>query len=181
MITIRDAMTDPALFGKLFAGDTWAAWRALLCGFYGLELTKEERQIFKAVTGRLRAPQTPHDELWMVIGRRGGKSNMAALIGVFEAFFRDHSDKLAPGEVATVFCVAADRRQARVVLRYITGLIESCPMLEKMVIRQQAESIELSNRTVIEVGTCNVRAAVTIFTARSRTAAKSWMAGSNFS
>ena len=33
-VTIRDAMTDPALFGEQFAADTWIAWRALLAGFY---------------------------------------------------------------------------------------------------------------------------------------------------
>jgi len=35
-VTIRDVMTDPALFGEQFAGDTWHHWRALLAGFYGL-------------------------------------------------------------------------------------------------------------------------------------------------
>ena len=37
-VTIRDAMTDPALFGGVFGGDSFAAWRALLAGFHGLPL-----------------------------------------------------------------------------------------------------------------------------------------------
>src|SRR5699024_5585101 len=64
---------------------------------------------------------------------------------------------LSPGEVATVFVVAADRRQARVVMRYVDGLIDGNPMLARMVTKRATESIELSNRTVIEVGTCSIR------------------------
>ena len=100
MITIRDLMTDPALFGEQFGGESWAAWRALLCGFYGLELSEDELTHWQALTGRQSAPEAAHDELWLAIGRRGGKSNMAALLAVFEACFRDHRDRLAPGEVA---------------------------------------------------------------------------------
>lgn len=157
-MNIRDCMTDPKLFGNQFGADSWAAWRALLSGFYGLTLTDEEAEQFKAVTGRDRPPEDEFDELWMVIGRRGGKSNAAALLAVYEAFFRDHQAQLSPGEVATVFVVAADRRQSRVVMRYIEGIIDQNPMLQRMVKRKQAESIELTNRCVIEVGTCSIRA-----------------------
>lgn len=157
-MNIRDAMTNPDLFGDLFAGDSWHAWRALLAGFYGLSLTDAEREPFQAVTGRERPPDKPSDELWMAIGRRGGKSHIAALLAVFEACFRDHSENLSPGEVATVFVVAADRRQARVVMRYVEGLIDGNPMLARMVTKRTTESVELSNRTVIEVGTCSIRA-----------------------
>lgn len=155
---IRQAMTDMKLFGSQFNGDSWSAWRALLAGFYGLELTNEELATFKAITGLSEAPDGPADELWQVIGRRGGKSYIAALLAVFEAAFKDHSDQLAPGEVATVFVVAADRRQARVVMRYVDGLIDNNPMLARMVTKRTTEGIELSNRAVIEVGTCSIRA-----------------------
>ena len=39
-VTIMDAMTDPALFGDQFGGDSFANWRALLAGFYGLPLNE---------------------------------------------------------------------------------------------------------------------------------------------
>lgn len=54
--------------------------------------------------------------------------------------------------------IAADRRQARTVLRYINGLLDSVPMLANMVQKRTAESIELSNRISIEVHTANFRA-----------------------
>lgn len=44
-------------------------------------------------------------------------------------------------------------------MRYVRGLIESNAMLERMVSRQTEESIELSNRAVIEVGTASFRTA----------------------
>ena len=157
-VTIRDAMTDPALFGEQFGGDSWGAWRALLAGFYGLALDDAEAAHWYALTGRT-APTQPHEELWKVVGRRAGKTYDAALLAVYEAAFRDHRDHLAPGEVATVRVMAADRAQARSVFRYITGLIESNPMLTAMVQRQDRESIELTNRTVIEVGTASYRTA----------------------
>jgi len=157
-VTIRDAMTDPALFGNQFSGESWQAWTALICAFYALPLNREERRIFEAITRRATTPAEACEELWLVVGRRGGKSNVAALLAVYEAVFNDHRQKLAPGEVATVMVLAADRKQARSVFRYITGLIESNPMIKAMVIRQDSESIELNNRCVIEVTTASFRA-----------------------
>lgn len=154
---IRQAMTDPALLGAHFGGESWAAWRALYAGFYALPMDDAELSIFCALTGLQAAPEAPATELWVPVGRRGGKSNGAAGLAVFEACFFDHSDKLAPGEVATVMVVAADRKQARQVFRYIRGLLRSNPMLERMIVRETAEEIELNNRTVIEVMTASHR------------------------
>ena len=53
--------------------------------------------------------------------------------------------------------VAADRRQARTTMRYVAGLINSNPMLQRMVLRENSEQIELNNRTVIEITTASHR------------------------
>ena len=154
--TIRDLMTDPALFGAEFGGESWAYWRALLCGFYGLELTAEESEAWHKLTKR-SDPEAPHDELWLVMGRRGGKSRMAALLALYESCFRDHSANLSPGEVATIRFMAVDRDQARAVMRYTNGLIDINPMIRRMVTRRSKQFIELCNRTVIEIGTASFR------------------------
>ena len=151
---ITQFMTDQNVFGNEFAGDSWNAWKALLSGFYGETCT--DMEMFFALTQR--PPEGPYNELWLVIGRRGGKSNAAALIAVYEAFLKDHRDKLARGEMATVMVVAADRRQARTIFRYIKGLIHANPMLSKMVANEKDTSIELTNRCMIEIGTANNRA-----------------------
>jgi hypothetical protein len=157
-VTIRDLLTDPALFGDQFAGPTWAAWTALLAGFYGLPLNEAELTLFKRITALPEPAGAPLLELWLAVGRRGGKSQIAALVAVYEAAFRDYTDRLSPGEVATVMVLACDRKQARTVMRYIAGLLHSNPMLERMIHREQGESIELTNRTVIEVSTASFRA-----------------------
>ena len=157
MVSIRQAMTDPALFGDQFASDTFAAWRALLSGFYGLPLDDDGAAIWQEVTGREYVAGVLFRELWLAIGRRGGKSQVAALLAIFEALFRDHRDKLAPGEVATCMCIAADRKQARAVMRYISGLVNENPMLRRMVLRENSEQIEFDNRAAIEVHTASHR------------------------
>ncbi|TQE99063.1 MAG: hypothetical protein FKY71_10565 [Spiribacter salinus] len=156
-VDIRQAMTDTALFGETFGGPSWAAWRALLAGFYGLELDEAEAEHWKGLTSRESAPQVTHEELWLVVGRRGGKSQCAALLAIYEACFRDHRPNLAHGERATVLVLAADRRQARVVFRYITGMFQANPMLRRMIEREDRESLELSNLATIEVGTASFR------------------------
>lgn len=157
MITSRDLMTDKKLLGSHFNDDSWNAWRALLSGFEGLPLDDDELALWQALTGREAAPDSPADELWLAIGRRGGKSFIAALLAVFEACFRDHASRLSVGEVATVLVISADRKQARTVFRYVTGFLHSNPMLEALISREDKESIELSNRAVIEIGTASFR------------------------
>ncbi|TQM93554.1 hypothetical protein [Roseinatronobacter monicus] len=155
-VTIRDAMCDPQLFGDVFGADSFAAWRALLSGFYGLHLSDDEAATFKSLTARTEAPQGPFSELWLVVGRRGGKSHAAALLALFQAVFQDHRDKLSPGEIATTLVLAADRPQARSAMRYIAGLCEH-PMIRPMVKRQNETTIEFSNRSSIEIGTASFR------------------------
>jgi len=93
-----------------------------------------------------------------VIRRRGGESQIAALLAVFAACFKNYSELLSPGERGTFMVIVADKRQARTVLRYIRGLIQSVPMLEKMVEHETQERIDLRNRVSIEVHTASFRA-----------------------
>src|SRR6056297_374713 len=158
MVSILDAMTDRQLFGGTFGGDSFAAWRALLGGFYGLPVADTEAETFKAITGRAETPQEAAHELWLAVGRRGGKSHVAGLLAIYEACFHDHRGKLAPGEVATCMVIAADRKQARAVMRYISGLVNENPMLRRMILRENSEAIEFDNRAAIEVHTASHRA-----------------------
>ena len=154
-MNIIDAMTDPQLFGKHFAGESWEAWRTLIAGYYGLPIA--DKVLWTELTGRTDSPDKPHSELWLPVGRRGGKSRGAALLAVYEAVFNNHKAKLAPGEVATVMVIACDRKQARTVMRYVRGLFDSSPILKRLVYRDREESIELYNRCAIEVQTATHR------------------------
>jgi hypothetical protein len=86
-----------------------------------------------------------------------GKSQVASLLAVYAAAFRDWQPYLAAGERATVAVIAADRQQARVCIRYIAGMLDAVPMLRALVTRRSATSIELRNRVVLEVHTCSFR------------------------
>ena len=151
-------MQDQALFGPWFQGKSWAAWKAFLAVLSGLPINKAALEIYRQHTRRTSAPELPAKEAWLVVGRRGGKSIIAALVAVFLACFRDYRGVLAPGERGTIMVIAADRRQARVVFRYIAGFLDAVPMLARMVENQTKEAIDLTNRVTIEVHTANFRA-----------------------
>jgi hypothetical protein len=102
-------------------------------------------------------PSKPISEAALVVGRRGGKSRVLALIAVYLACFRDYAPYLAPGEVATIAVLAANRPQARSIFRYISGLLKAVSLFKPMVLDENQESIVLSNRVVIEVATASFR------------------------
>ena len=155
-ITILDAINDPNLFGQHFRKGEWNAWRTFLAALFGLPLTDEQRELFQQCTGRTH-PNGPHQEAWMVVGRRGGKSFMLATTAVYLAAFKDWRPHLGPGECATVMVIAADRKQARVIMRYVKGLLASVPMLNNLIAGATRESISLRSRVVIEVHSASFR------------------------
>ena len=158
MLTILEAIRDPQLFAPWFKDPaTWRAWFAFLAALFALPMDAEGLALYQRHTGRETVLTEPASEAWVIVGRRGGKSLIAALVAVFLACFKDYSSALSPGERATVMCLAADRRQARVVLRYISGLFDGIPMLEAMVESRTAEAIHLRNRVSIEIHTASFR------------------------
>jgi terminase large subunit-like protein len=158
MMDIIRAISDPKVFAGQFRDPTtWAAWRAFLCALFALPMTADELELYRRCTGRAAAPAAAFVEAWLVCGRRAGKSFMLALIAVYLASFKDWRPYLGPGERATVMIIAADRRQARVILRYVLGLLRSVPMLARTIERERAESIDLANKVTIEIHTASFR------------------------
>jgi len=157
-MNIIQIMTDANLFGPAFGNQvTWRAWRVFLRAVFGLPMSVEDTAIFERHTGRTRPPTAPAKEAWAICGRRGGKSRIAATEAVYLACFRDYRSILAPGERGTLPIIAADRRQARNVFRYVNGLLNGCPMLAGLVASRTAESVELTNGVTIEVHTASFR------------------------
>ena len=137
--TILDVMTDEELLGREFAGDSWRNWRAFLAGLFDLTMTRSERNRYAEFTGGRKTVPKSLEEAWLLCGRRSGKSTVAALVAVFLACFRDYKPHLHTGEICTIMVLAADRRQARTVTRYISGLLHSVDLLES---RIQKETLE---------------------------------------
>ncbi|WP_414899352.1 hypothetical protein [Rhizobium cremeum] len=157
-MNILEACEDPELFGPWFKDpETYQAWFAFLAALFGLPMTEEQAEIYRRHTGREELPGEPSEEAWLIIGRRGGKSFVMALVAVFLACFRDYRPFLAPGEMGTVMVIAADRRQARTIIRYAKALLTGVPMLSDMVTAERAEGVDLDNSVAIEVGTASFR------------------------
>jgi hypothetical protein len=158
-MTILETMRDPKLFGPWFTDRlSWRAWEAFLSALFGLPMDDPEMvEIFRKHTNRTVVPLHPMREAWVIVGRRGGKSRIAASVAVFLACFRNYTQYLAPGEVGTLAVIAADRQQARIVMDYIGALFDNVEMLRELVVAQKKESIELANRVRIEVHTASFR------------------------
>src|SRR5262249_46517616 len=116
-MNIIDAVRDPAIFGKWFKnGESWERWFAFLTALFGLPMTPEQLAIFQRHTGRTLPAAGGYFDATLVIGRRGGKSLVMALIAAYLAAFTDWGEYLTGGESGTIILVAADRRQAAVTL-----------------------------------------------------------------
>jgi hypothetical protein len=161
--TILDALSDPRLLGGSFKRrwlkkDTWAPWRSFLCAAFGLPFENEAAfRLFRECTQRKTAPTKQFSEIYLIAGRRSGKSYLTALIGTYIAAFRDVSEFLAPGETPVVAICAQDRQAAQVVLRYIRGFIASSPILRSMLVSDLKEVITLSNNVEIQVLTSDYK------------------------
>ena len=82
-MNIVRALDDPKVFGRYFKAETWNAWRVFLAALFGLPLTPDQLALFRQFTGRTTAPTSPLSEAWLVVGRRGGKSFVLAVVAVF--------------------------------------------------------------------------------------------------
>jgi hypothetical protein len=157
-VTIIDACQDEELFARWFRDrTTWQAWFAFIAALFGVAMTPEQLAMYCACTGRKDAPTQPFTEGWLICGRRAGKSFVLALIAVFLACFKSYAEFLGPGERATVMVIATDRRQARVIFRYVRGMIAGTPLLADLIERETADTLDLTNGVTIEVGTASYR------------------------
>ena len=158
-LNIIEAIDDENLFRPFFKNpSTWKAWMSFLCALFGLPMEDyEARKIFKECTKRKTLPSRQVSEAWMVVGRRGGKSFISALVAVYLACFGDYSKYLQVGESGVIMLICPDRRQARVLMRYISALMNNVALLKPLIVKETLESIELNNRVIIEVHTASFR------------------------
>ncbi len=156
-ISIIRALNDKNLFGPYFVGDSWDRWRVFLAALFALPMTVEQAEIYRQHTGRTQLPTAPAREAALVIGRRGGKSRILALLAVYLACFRDHTKYLAPGETATVAVLATDRKQARLIFRYAEAMLREIALLTPLLEGTRDDTLVLTNRAAIMVQTASFR------------------------
>jgi hypothetical protein len=93
----------------------------------------------------------------LVIGRRGGKSLILALVAAYLAAFRDWTPFLTGGETGHIVILAADRRQAKAIFGYLKGML-TIDLLAGLITRETAETIELgSKRIAITIETASFK------------------------
>ncbi len=146
----HDFMIDPNL-GALGA-DTFRMWHVVARVLDGDEelLSAEDRALVEAVTGRTQFPTELVKRLYVLLGRRAGKSRFESCRAVYHAA-QDYRDRLAPGETAVVALIATDRRQATVLYNYVRELILGSPLLAPLVTRETADTIALAHGSTVEV------------------------------
>ncbi len=149
-ITIDTALTDPNLLGSAFGNPhSWETWLAVLKAAFGLRLTPDQQQLFASVAGNRAPPTKRVRELWAIIGRRGGKSRMAAALAVYVVCF--NKQKLAHGERGMVLVLAASVEQARVVFSYALAFLQTSPVLRQEVVDYTRSEIRLRSGITIAI------------------------------
>jgi hypothetical protein len=159
-LTLLDACHDPKLFGPWFTkrgGKSFQNWFTFLAALFALPMTPQQLAVFTSCTGREVPPSAACNEVWLCIGRRGGKSFILALIAVWLACFHEYRHLLAPGERGTIIIIAQDRKSARTIFRYVKGLLNNVPMLARMIERETADTFDLTNRISIEIQAASFR------------------------
>ena len=151
MIAIDRALTDQHLLGAAL-GDlaSWSRWLSVLRAAFGLPLNDEDRATFSKVAGDRATPSQRVRELWAVVGRRSGKTRIAAAISVYIGAIERHT--LAPGETGYVLLLAASRAQASVAFGYVVGFLEGSPILKQQIEgATTADEVRLKGNVVIGV------------------------------
>jgi len=149
--TMRAALEDPNIFGMILAGSSWDVWRVILIAAMGEPLINDaERIIFQEVTGREHEPGERVDELWMICGRRAGKTRAIAIWASYIASLIDFTDCLAPGERASLPIMSNTMWQANKCTGFLNGIFADVPALARLVVGQTADTISLSTRVDIE-------------------------------
>jgi hypothetical protein len=118
-IDFATAFDDPLLFGPFFSGPSWDAWRAIIPAAHALPMTPQQLITFEELAGGRDQPKRRVRELWVAAGRRSGKDSVISAMATLAAL--QPYEGLRPGEAPTIMCLAVDKPQARIVLRYIKG------------------------------------------------------------
>ncbi|WP_434723111.1 hypothetical protein [Mesorhizobium sp. RIZ17] len=124
----------------------------------GEPLTDDERKAFAAITGRAEEPLERVDELWCIVGRRGGKTRAAGTLAAYVATLCDWTDKLAPGERGVLPILAASTSQADRAFQHVIGVLQHSPVLKGQIMGDPtSETIRLSNFIDVTIKPANFR------------------------
>jgi hypothetical protein len=148
MFSIDTALKDRNLLGSaLGEPDSWKTWLTCLRAAFGEKLDPAERRTFKVLAGDRKPPADKVRELWIVAGRRSGKSRIAAAIAVYLATFIKHN--LARGEVGYVLVLSPTLAQSKTIFHYAEAFLATSAILRQKIRDVTANEIRLQGNVVI--------------------------------
>ncbi len=164
-MNIIEAIKDENLF-RTFVTNTadgdlssWQKWLSFLRVLHGLTTFADEHETIQACTGRdpQKLPDEGFTEALLLVGRRGGKSKMTALVGAAEAILGGKEKNLSRGEIAMVAILSPTRFQSRIIHSYLRGVFDSTPMLRNELAEERRESFVLKNGVEVSILTGDPR------------------------
>jgi hypothetical protein len=101
----------------------------------------------------------PRLQVW-ALGRRSGKTTMAALVALHACLFRPDLDALVrPGERRYAVAVATNLRQARLFVRAALSIVEASPLLAEMIATVTEDEIMFVGGQTLAAFPCSSRGA----------------------
>ena len=160
-INIIQAISEPNLFRKFLADKndklgSWSMWNCALRLLYGLPIHSKYAPLVFNATGRrlesFKADGVGFNTALFLVGRRGGKSRIASVIGAYEATLSGKEESLAAGETGMVAIISPSMKQGRIIKNYSRAIFNTTPTLENEVVPGGTkESFELANGILFEI------------------------------
>jgi hypothetical protein len=164
LISVRQALEDPAWLGSMLGAESFAVMRTLLIAAMGEALTAAEMLVFTQLTGRTETPGEAVEELWVIAGRRSGKTRAIGTLAAYLAGCCDYRDCLGPGERGVLPIMAANTLQAGQYYNFIRGIFTNIPRFAALVEQLggrhggiTTDTISLKNRIDIQVRPASFR------------------------
>lgn len=108
-----------------------------------IDLAGEERELaVQMFGGLLKVDKSAKRFIAMMLGRGSGKTTLCSAYAVYDAVTHDIS-KVGPGDTPYVIVVAPDRPTAQLSIRMCREMIRSQPALERLVVTDQTDLIQL--------------------------------------
>jgi hypothetical protein len=140
--------------------ETWNNWLTALKFAYALPIEdRKERAFIKKIGGleRYVQPVEPFRTFIFLVGRRGGKSKIAAANGIYLATLSNMDQYLSGGEFGYVLIIAVDKLQSQIIKRYCADMLRKSPILKKMIRTERTNEIELTNNVIISIRSASFR------------------------
>lgn len=158
LIAAREAFESPHWLGGLVGADSFRPMRTLALAALGEPLAAEELSIYRELTGGRPAPPAgPVNELWILAGRRSGKTVVTAALASYLAACVNWRDCLTQGERAALPVLASTTAQARSLLNITRGIFADNPRFAALVENITADAISLRNRVDLSIRPASYR------------------------